>query len=512
MRCKNAIALAGSLTAAAMGCNRHDSLASETGALAATAPAPAATATGSSTPVTPKLEPPQQARALSDAFATVAQAVRPSVVRLDVEGPAPRGAAQGRGAPPPDAEDFLRRFFDFGGEDQMPWHQMPMPRQMKGTGSGVIIDGNGDILTNSHVVRGARKVTIQLADERSFPGRVIGTDPLTDVGVVRFDKLPSGLVAARLGDSDKLRIGEWAIAVGSPLGMDQTVTAGIISGVGETGRRFRFQSGERIRKYIQTDAAINPGNSGGPLVNLEGEVVGINTLINVGPGGSYGFAIPINQASQVAGVLIKDGRVRYPYLGVSVVGLDDAPQELRDQLGKNAPKEGAVVASVTPGAPAASAGIKPGDVMVKVAGRPVKAAADVVATVSEHKIGETVKVEYVRDGANHSVDVKIGEYPGQAEGETSRARIGVALQTLTAPIASALGLDGKTKGAVVTEVEAGSPAEKAGLAAGDVIREIDKKPVASAEDAVAALASGKGPRLLRVTNASGSRFVTVTPE
>src|SRR5262249_52796594 len=204
---------------------------------------------------------------------------------------------------------------------------------------GVILDGAGDVLTNGHVVRGARKVTLELADQRKFAARVVGTDPLTDVGVVRFESLPPGLVAARLGDSDRLRIREWTIAVGSPLGMDQTVTVGIISAVGATGSHFRFESGERIRKYIQTDAKINPGNSGGPLVNLEGEVVGINTLINVGPGGSYGFAIPINQAWQVAGLLIRDGHVRYPYIGVSVSTLSDVPKVVRDHAGTNLPPE-----------------------------------------------------------------------------------------------------------------------------------------------------------------------------
>jgi serine protease Do len=341
---------------------------------------------------------------------------------------------------------------------------------------------------------------------------VVGTDLLTDVGVVRFEKPPSGLVAARIGDSDKLRIGEWVIAVGSPLGMDQTVTAGIVSGTGETGSRFRFQSGERVRKYIQTDAEINPGNSGGPLVNLEGEVLGINTLINVGPGGSYGFAIPINQASQVAGTLIKEGRVRYPFIGVSVIGMEDAPKELLDKLGKNLPKEGALVAAVTPGGPAATAGIKPGDVITKLGGRPVKTGGDVVANISDQHIGSSAGVDYVRDGATHSAQIKIGEYPSQAEAAAGGAHIGVALQTLTAPIAQSLGLPPGTKGAVVAEVEEGSPADKAGLAVGDVIREIDKKPIATVDDAAAAMRSGKKAHLLRVTNASGTRFVTVTPE
>jgi serine protease Do len=465
-------------------------------------------------PLTPKLQSPESARALSDAFASVAQAIRPSVVRLDVEGMAPAGAAGGGASPTPDVPDFLRRFFEFGDAQPNPWQQPPAAPQQRtrGTGSGVIIDPAGNVLTNGHVLSGARKVTIQLADGRTFDGRVVGADPLTDVGVVRFQAPPPHLVAARLATADEqLRIGEWAIAVGSPLGMDQTVTAGIISGVGETGRRFRFASGQRVRKYIQTDAAINPGNSGGPLVNLQGEVIGINTLINVGPGGSYGFAIPIQQASEVARVIIKEGRVRYPYLGVSVVGLEDAPQQLRGQLGDKAPKEGALVTAVTRDAPAARAGLEPADVIVEIGGHPVKSAADVVDAVSAQKIGGTVTIGYVRDGANRSAAVKVGEYPGQAGTEGGRGGIGVALQTLTPQIADALGLEPATKGAVITEVSPGSPAAQAGLAPGDVIREIDKKPITSAQDAVAAMASGKGARLLRVTNASGSRFVTVVP-
>jgi len=496
------------LATTALGACGRRSLFHKPEALAASVTQPAPGAAPGSNTVTPKVEPSAAAQALSDAFATAAQAIRPSVVRLDVEGPAPRGTAGTRGErqeAPPDLPDFLRHFFD------VPGQEMPSPR-MQGTGSGVIIDTSGNILTNGHVVHGVRKVTIKLPDQRTFPGRVVGTDLLTDVGVVRFEKPPSGLVAARIGNSDKLRIGEWVIAVGSPLGMDQTVTAGIVSGTGETGSRFRFQSGERVRKYIQTDAEINPGNSGGPLVNLEGEVLGINTLINVGPGGSYGFAIPINQASQVAGTLIKEGRVRYPFIGVTVIGMEDAPKELLDKLGKNLPKEGALVAAVTPGGPAATAGIKPGDVITKLGGRPVKTGGDVVANISDQPIGASAGVDYVRDGATHSVQLKIGEYPSQAEAAAGGAHIGVALQTLTAPIAQSLGLPAGTKGAVVAEVEEGSPADKAGLAVGDVIREIDKKPIATVDDAAAAMRSGKKAHLLRVTNASGTRFVTVTPE
>jgi S1-C subfamily serine protease len=355
-------------------------------------------------PTTPKLRMPSLARTLSDSFASAAQAIRPCVVRLDVEGPAGSdepGHTRGPGAssylPPSFAHPLQRRVAG-------------SRSAVLGTGSGVIIDTAGNILTNSHVVRGAEKVTIRLVDQRSFPGKVIGADPLTDVAVVRFETPPPDLIEARLGNSDRLRTGEWVIAIGSPLGMEQTVTAGIVSGVGETGSHFRFQSGERVRKYIQTDAEINPGNSGGPLVDLEGEVMGINTLINVGPGGSYGFAIPINEAFEVARVLVREGRVRYPYIGVSVVNVSDAPRGLLVRAGKVAPASGAIAAAVTPGGPAGRAGIAAGDVITKIGGIEVRTAAELLAAVSAQRIGDTVAVEVLRNGTARAGNVTIVEY------------------------------------------------------------------------------------------------------
>jgi serine protease Do len=455
----------------------------------------------SSAPVTPRLRPTEEAQALSNAFAGAAQAIRASVVRVDVEGIPPEAFGERR--PPADMPDFLRRFF----EQEAP---STPPSDLHGTGSGVIVDAAGDVLTNGHVVRGARKVTLELPDQRQFAARVVGTDPLTDVGVVRFESTPPGLVAARLGDSDKLRIGEWTIAVGSPLGMDQTVTVGIISGVGATGAHFHFESGERVRKYIQTDAKINPGNSGGPIVNLEGEVVGINTLINVGPGGSYGFAIPINQAWQIAGVLIKEGHVRYPYIGVSVSTLAEVPKRLLERVGANFPPEGAFVGAVAPGSPADGAGIEAGDVITRVAGRAVRTGADVVAAISEQRIGGAVTVNYAREGRTHAALVKVRDYPADRPAPADvGARLGLALQTLTEPLAASLGLGASTTGAVVTEIAPGGAAEKSGLAPGDVILEIDKQAVATAEDAIALLRAGAGPRRLRVTSASGTHFVSV---
>jgi serine protease Do len=456
--------------------------------------------------ITPRAEPSREALALSAAFATAAKAISASVVRVDVEGIS--DDAPGEGA---DLPDFLRRFFE---ERKGTSSESHPPDSVRGTGSGVILDGAGHVLTNGHVVRGARRVTLGMADQRKFSAHVVGIDSLTDVGILAFDKPPPGLVAARIGDSERLRIGEWAIAVGSPLGMDQTVTVGIISGIGATGHRFRFESGERVRKYIQTDAKINPGNSGGPLVNLVGEVVGINTLINVGPGGSYGFAIPVTQAAQVAASLIKDGHVHYPYIGVSVTTLSEISPNAPERAGTKLPPEGALVGAVTAGAPAAVAGLEAGDVITKAAGRPIKNAGDLVATVADLKIGGRVPVEYVRGDHSRTAIVIVNEYPTERlpPPEKGEARLGLALQTLTGLMATSLGLDPKTTGAIVTEVAPGSLAEQAGLAAGEVIREVDKRPVNTADEAVAALrAGGQGARLLRVTNAAGSRYVSVGP-
>ena len=257
--------------------------------------------------VTPKTEAPNEARALSRAFSNVAKALGPSVVRIEVEvarggmgGGRHRDARPAR-APAADDDDdgnvppFFRHFFDFG----QGGGGMPEPGPAHGVGSGFIIGTNGDIITNRHVVQGATKVTVTMNDGKEYPAQVVGKDAQTDVAVVRLDKPPANLVVARLGDSDKLEVGEWVVAVGSPLGLEQTVTAGIVSGKGRPGRHVQM-SGKRVRGYIQTDAKINPGNSGGPLVNLEGEVVGVNTLIQVGAGGAYGFAIPVNEVRRVA--------------------------------------------------------------------------------------------------------------------------------------------------------------------------------------------------------------------
>src|SRR4051794_16397763 len=267
-------------------------------------------------PVTPKTQTPSEARALSRSFSTVAKALAPSVVRIDVESEQPRVARNDRRQQqqvPPELERLFERFF--GDQFDFPPPGGGGGPGMKGTGSGVVLDTSGFILTNSHVVENAAKLTVSFSDGREFSAKVVGRDPDTDVAVVKLEKAPSNLVAARIGDSSKMEVGEWVLAIGSPLGLDQSVTAGIVSGKGHVGAHVQM-SGRRMREYLQTDAKINPGNSGGPLVNLDGEVVGINPLINMGPGGAYGFAIPINQASRVAKVLLTEGKMRHAFLGV----------------------------------------------------------------------------------------------------------------------------------------------------------------------------------------------------
>jgi serine protease Do len=474
------------------------------------------TAQAAGAAVTPKTEAPNEARALSHAFSNVAKAVGPSVVRIEVEVGAPRVAnAHGRPQAPNNDEDgddnevppFFRHFFQFG-----PGGGMPEPGPSHGVGSGFIIDTNGDIVTNRHVVQGATKVTVTMNDGKEYPAHVVGKDAQTDVAVVRLDHAPANLVVARLGDSDKLEVGEWVVAVGSPLGLEQTVTAGIVSGKGRPGRHVQM-SGRRVRGYIQTDAKINPGNSGGPLVNLEGEVVGVNTLIQVGAGGAYGFAIPVNEVRRVAQALVKEGRVRYAYLGLMLTDVKDLNDAQKSKLGK-APPTGAYVAETTPGGPAGKAGMRPGDVITEVNNQKIQGAGDVVDYVSTQPIGARVLLHYVRDGRPAETQVALGELPDEDARQTADAqqgKLGMALQTLTPDVASSLGLGGNTKGAVITDVLAGSAAEQAGLHPGDVIVEVDRRPVGSADEAVAALrgAPRAGGHLLRIRSGSGTRFVTI---
>ena len=286
-------------------------------------------------------------------------------------------------------------------------------RVVRGTGSGFIIQPDGLILTNAHVTGGADTVNVTLKDGRRFTGRVLGRDELTDVAVVRIDA--NNLPAVALGNSDSLRPGEWAIAIGNPLGLDNTVTAGIISATGRSSSDVGVPD-KRIG-FIQTDAAINPGNSGGPLLNQQGQVIGMNTAI-IGGAQGLGFAIPINRAQQIAEQLVAKGRVDHAYLGVRMATLTD---EIREALAQESngsvtisANQGVVIVGVERNSPAASAGIRPGDVIQQINGRQVRSADDVQRAVENSQIGVTLPVEISRNGRNIKLSVRAGEFPDSA--------------------------------------------------------------------------------------------------
>jgi serine protease Do len=457
--------------------------------------------------VSPRTQTPDVARTLSRAFAATAKAVRASVVRIDVRKQRPP-MAQGPGYPwgggPPSGNvppSFLP--FQFGGAPESPGRATPVG----GTGSGIIIDGAGNVVTNSHVVDGFSEIEVTLSDGQQIPARLIGKDSRTDVAVVRLERVPKELVAARLGDSNQIEVGEWILAIGSPLGLEQTVTAGIVSGKGHVGRFVRM-SGDRVREYIQTDAKINPGNSGGPLVNLDGEVVGLNTLIKMGAGGAYGFAVPVNEVRRVAQALLADGRIRYPFFGVSVRDLDDLEAVVKQQLGPKAPSEGAYVTVVPLGSPAAAAGVRPGDVITKLAGEAIRSSADVVDYVSSRAIGASVTVTLFRGGELRQLGAKLTATPGDADDRNEVPAQGLTLQSLTPPLAGSFGLPPGTRGVAIAEVAPGSPGARAGLQAGDVILDVDRRPVVSAEEA-SRIIGGAMAHLLRVYDRAGVRFVIV---
>jgi Do/DeqQ family serine protease len=339
-------------------------------------------------------------RSQSNSFiANAVEQVGPSVVRID----ASRQVAQ---RVPRVLEDpFFRQFFgDMGIPDQ------PRTRIEQGTGSGFIIDEDGLILTNAHVIEGADKVLVTLKDGREFAGEVLGTDPLTDLAVIQVEA--AALPTVRFGDSEQLRPGEWAIAIGNPLGLDNTVTAGIISATGRSSSQIRVPD-KRV-SFIQTDAAINPGNSGGPLLNEQGEVIGVNTAI-IGGAQGLGFAIPINTAREIAQELIANGRVEHPYIGIQMRSLTPAVKEV---LNAEAPSSlqisaetGVVILGVQPNSPAARAGLRSGDVIVSLAGESVQEAETVQKTVQDTEIGASLPVVIDRQGRRLELELRPAALP-----------------------------------------------------------------------------------------------------
>jgi Do/DeqQ family serine protease len=348
------------------------------------------------TPALPSPSPINTADALQAAFVSVAERVRPAVVHVGTVQIA-RGQRPQMG-PGPDQDPFFKDFFDqfFGRTPGGPRGEFRQP----GLGSGVIIDKRGYVLTNFHVIRGADAVTVRLSSKQEYRGRTVGADPKTDLAVVRFEPDHEPKVAT-LGNSDALRVGEWAIAIGNPFGLDQTVTVGVVSATGRADVGI-----SSYENFIQTDASINPGNSGGPLVNLRGEVIGINTAI-VATGQGIGFAIPANMARRITTQLIDRGKVTRGWLGVS---MQPITAELAQALGLPSTR-GAIVARVSPGSPAAAADLKQNDVIVTFDGTAVDDYHHVQRLAADAEVGKTVKVEIIRERAKRTLDLKIAEAP-----------------------------------------------------------------------------------------------------
>ncbi len=463
------------------------------------------------------------AKSLSQAFRDAAEEVQPSVVLIKADavmpvqwhghrgGEMPKGPMQDNpfaGTPFGNIPE-LRRFFE--GMPEMP----PIPDQPhgeSGIGTGVIIDAKGVILTNNHVVEGRKDVTVRLHDGREFKAVDIHTDPNTDLAILRIEGAKD-LKPARLGDSDKIDVGDWVLALGHPFGLEGTVTSGIISAKG------RPIGAASRTTFLQTDAAINPGNSGGPLINLDGEVIGINTAISSSSGGNQGvgFAIPVNLAKWVSIELMDDGVVRRAQLGVMIQPMTP---DLAGQFGMPAP-EGVAVTDVMDGMAGAKAGLKTGDVILQYDGHKVSTPRELQEVVERSKIGAKHEVKIWRAGKEETLQVVPLESKDEAESgnalkpeaaQPAASRLetlGLEVETLTPEVAGQLNLKAD-HGVVITDVASGSPADRAGLESGMVIVEAGRQPVKSVADLKKAVDEAKdGGVLLLIKSEQGSRFLVL---
>ena len=414
-------------------------------------------------------------------FAPVVKAVLPDVVNISTS-KVVKASELKQFDMPDDMPPFFQQFFgrDFGpnqpfGPNSDDRSMRPRDQREDSLGSGVIISPEGYILTNNHVVEGATDVRVTLSDKRQLKAKVIGTDPKTDIAVLKVDG--SGFPAITIGDSSKVQVGDYALAVGDPFGVGQTVTMGIISALNRGNLGI-----EDYEDFIQTDAPINPGNSGGALVNDRGELVGINTaILSHGSGGNegIGFAIPINMARKVMSQILDHGKVNRAYLGIMVQditpGISKA-MNLKDM-------KGVLVGDVTPSGPASRSGVQRGDVILEVNGKPMEDSRELRNTISMMNPDSTVKLKLLRNGNSTDVSVKLGDLPSDKEqakteeGSSDKALDGVTVENLDAQSARQLGLPAATTGVVVTDINPSSPLAAAGLRRGDVIQEVNHQPV-----------------------------------
>ncbi|HEY0457110.1 MAG TPA: DegQ family serine endoprotease [Verrucomicrobiae bacterium] len=449
---------------------------------------------------------PREGKAITS-FSPVVKKVAPSVVKVFVTSKPQKVPSMGL-----PEDHFFRRFFGddsdlFGGRNGN--GSRSMPRQ-HGLGSGVIVSKDGYILTNNHVVDNADEVKVALNDGREFIAKVIGADPKSDIALVKVDA--KDLPAIAVADSDKIEVGDLVLAVGNPFGVGQTVTMGMVSATG------RGNLGLDYEDFIQTDAAINPGNSGGALVDAEGRLIGINTAILSRSGGNQGigFAVPVNLARNVMDGLVKEGRVVRGFMGVNIQDLTPALAKELDVKQSS----GVVVADVTSRSPAEKAGVKAGDVILAYNGKEVRDSRHLKLQVAETSPGTSVPLKVLRDGKEKTLNVTVKELPNSDmasnkkghhdDSNASDTLDGVAVSDLDSQARNQLKVPAHVKGAIVTEVDPNSAAYEAGLREGDVIQEINRKPVAGAEDAVKLTENVKEKKtLLRVWSKGGSRYVVV---
>ena len=477
-------------------------------------------------------ESQKAARAMSEAFEAVADFVRPSVVQISVERKAGANPL-GRGGRMPlpglpegphgnvDPKDFEEMFKRFFGPEGRPEKQQ-FGRGAEGTGSGFVYDDKGHILTNNHVVAGSGKITVTFHDGVEASATIVGTDPDSDVAVIKVDN--TSYRPLPKGSSSKLRVGELIMAVGSPFGLSQSVTTGIISA---TERN--VVGINKYESFLQTDAAINPGNSGGPMVDMEGRVVGINSAIVTGSRGNdgVGFAIPIDMADTIAGKLIKDGKVSYARVGIKLGPLTPA---IAKQFGLDPKTRGVLADEVLPGSPADKAGLKAGDVITSFNGKPVMSVPTFRLSVAASDVGKPFRMTYFREGKEQSTTVtpaaatqvlfaqeqEQAEDPETPKAETPKAEIkdfGFEVQPLTPELAVQFGLDKESKGLLISSVKEGSPAEAAGLEAGSVITKVVQNTLPRPVPELKAFQElvGKSDVLtFHVQSKQGSQFVTLS--
>lgn len=451
---------------------------------------------------TPLVSPrvPSQIIETSKAFSEIANSVSPVVVNISTTRVIRRDSQSF-------PEDPFFKFFE-------PFNESGSPKKWKeqGLASGVIVSNDGYIITNNHVIEDAEDIKVILYDKKSFKGRIIGTDAKTDIAIIKINA--NNLPTVQWGDSERLQVGEFVLAIGNPFGLSHTVTMGIISAIGRVSVGIAD-----YEDFIQTDAAINPGNSGGPLVNIRGEVIGINTAIFSKTGGyqGIGFAVPSNLVRSVMEQLIKQGKVSRGWLGVSIQRLTP---ELAQKFGLP-DANGALIGDVLKGGPAENAGIKKGDVIVEFNGKKIADADTLKNAVAQSKAGTSVKIKIIRGGKERFLNATVAEYPKEtnepyrrpssAKEELQReAFAGMQVVEVTKNIAQQLGLDREVKGVVIVRVEAGSPADEARLKKGDVIEEIDNTKIGSMADFNKLASKIKtGDTVLLYINRGGQRFYAI---